>query len=82
MVFLWKLIIHKSLPLDPFLSRLNPVLTYTPYETRISDHHWNIRLYHPEKSAMAWYYINIGHCIKFHNTSILAKISRCMEVVR
>jgi len=48
-------------------------------ETRIKKHHWSIRLYHLDKSAMAECSINLGHCIQFQDTSILAMKSGCSE---
>jgi hypothetical protein len=39
-----------------------------------------VKLYHLEKSAVAKHNMNFGHCIQFHNTSILAKKSRCIEL--
>jgi hypothetical protein len=49
--------------------------------SRIREHHQHIRLYHSEKSAVANHNINLGHCIQFHDTSILAKKSKCMECI-
>jgi len=35
---------------------------------RIKEHHWNIRLYHPDKSGVAKYSTNLGYCIQFQDT--------------
>jgi hypothetical protein len=48
-------------------------------ETRVKEHQRHIRIAHPEKSAVAEHSINLGHRIQLHNTSILAKKSRCMD---
>jgi predicted GIY-YIG superfamily endonuclease len=48
-------------------------------EIRINEHRRHIRLYHPEKSAMAEHSVKLCHCIQFHDTNILAKRSRHME---
>jgi hypothetical protein len=42
---------------------------------RVKERHWHICLYHPEKSAVSEYSINLGQLILQHNTSILAKKS-------
>jgi hypothetical protein len=34
---------------------------------------------HPDKSAVVEHSINLGHCIQFHDTSILVKKPRHME---
>jgi hypothetical protein len=44
-------------------------------EIWIKEHHQRIWLYHQEKSSEAEHSINLGHRIKFHDTSILAKES-------
>jgi hypothetical protein len=36
-------------------------------EIRIKGHHWHIRLYHPDKSAMAKHSSNLGHSIQFQD---------------
>jgi hypothetical protein len=41
-------------------------------DTRLKEHQWHIRLEHPDKSAIAEYTVDLGHCIQFHETSILA----------
>jgi hypothetical protein len=43
-------------------------------ETGVKEHHWNIHLYHRNKSTS----INLCHTIQLQNTSILVKKSRCM----
>jgi hypothetical protein len=48
-------------------------------ETGVKEHHQRIRLYHPEKSAVAEHSINLGHRIQLQNASILAKKSRWMD---
>jgi hypothetical protein len=50
---------------------------------RLKDHQWQIQLEHLDKSAEAEHSISHGHCIVFHNTSILATKTRCMvHIVR
>jgi len=48
-------------------------------EMRIKQHHQHIRLYHPDKSAMAKHSINLGHCIQFQDTRILTTRIGCMQ---
>jgi hypothetical protein len=50
-------------------------------ETRVKEHHRHIRLYHPEKSAVAEHSISLGLRIQLQNTSILASKSRRMDRV-
>jgi hypothetical protein len=50
-------------------------------ETRMKGHHSYIQLYHPHKLAMDEQSINLGHCIHFHDTSILAKKSGHTECI-
>jgi hypothetical protein len=40
-----------------------------------------VRLYHPDKSAMAKYSINLVHCIQLQYTRILAMRFGCMECI-
>jgi hypothetical protein len=40
-------------------------------ETRIQEHHWYARLYHPDKSAVAEHSINLDHRIQFQDTNSL-----------
>jgi hypothetical protein len=49
-------------------------------EVRIKEHHWHIRLYHPDKSAVTKHSINLGHRIQFHYTRILATKTGHMEL--
>jgi hypothetical protein len=48
-------------------------------ETMIKGNHWHINLYHPDKSVVAEYSINLVHCVQLQNASILAKKSRRMD---
>jgi hypothetical protein len=50
-------------------------------DTRFKEHHWQIRLYHPDKSAMAEHSIDVGHSIQFQDIRILATKTRHMEHV-
>jgi hypothetical protein len=43
------------------------------------QHQRHIRLEHPDKSAIAEHSIDQGHCIQFHNSSILATKTRYMD---
>jgi len=45
----------------------------------IEEYHWHIKLYHPDKSFWAEHNSNLGHCIQFNDTSVLAKKPGCME---
>jgi hypothetical protein len=50
---------------------------------RLKKHQGNIRLEHPDKSAVAEHSMNLGHHIQFHNTSILTtKTSYDDHIVR
>jgi hypothetical protein len=42
------------------------------FTTRLKGHHHHIWLKHPDKSVMAGHNLNLGHCIQFHNASILS----------
>jgi len=48
-------------------------------ETRIKGHHWPIRLYHPDKSAVGEYSTDLGHSIQFQDTRILVMKTGCTE---
>jgi hypothetical protein len=48
-------------------------------ETRVKVHQCHIQLEHSDKSAMAKYSINLGHCIELQNTTILSTKSRYMD---
>jgi hypothetical protein len=50
-------------------------------ETRIKEHHRHIRLYHPDKSAVAEHSMNLGHRIQFQDTRILATRSGHVEFI-
>jgi hypothetical protein len=45
-------------------------------ETRVKEHHWNIRLGRPDTSTVADHSIDIGHQIQLHNVSILSTTHR------
>jgi hypothetical protein len=45
-------------------------------DTRIKEHHRNISLAHPDKSAVAEHSISRGHRIQLHDTKILSTKSR------
>jgi hypothetical protein len=51
-------------------------------ETRVKEHQHNIRLEHPDKSAMAKWNINLGHRIHLQDTTILSTKSRYMDQMR
>jgi hypothetical protein len=48
-------------------------------DTRLKEHQRHIRLDHPEKSVVAEHSVDLGHCIQFHNTSILASKTKYMD---
>jgi hypothetical protein len=48
-------------------------------DIRLKEHHRHVKLQHPDKSAVAEHSIDQGHCIKFHNSSILASKTRYMD---
>jgi hypothetical protein len=48
-------------------------------DIRLKEHQRHIRLEHLDKSAIAEHNINQGHCIQFHNSSILATKTRYMD---
>jgi hypothetical protein len=48
-------------------------------DTRIKEHHRNIRLAHPYKSAVAEHSISRGHRIQLQDTKILSTKSRYMD---
>jgi hypothetical protein len=48
-------------------------------DIRLKEHQWHIRLKHPDNSAEAEHSIDQGHCIQFHNASILATKTRYMD---
>jgi hypothetical protein len=48
-------------------------------ETRIKEHHWHIRLYHPDKSAVAEHNTDLGQYIQFQDTRTLAMITSHMK---
>jgi hypothetical protein len=48
-------------------------------DIRLKEHQPHIRLDHPDKSAVAEQSIDEGHCIQFHNSSILAMKTRYMH---
>jgi hypothetical protein len=48
-------------------------------DTRIKEHHWHIRLAHPDKSAVAEHGISRGHRIQLQDTMILSTRSRYMD---
>jgi hypothetical protein len=48
-------------------------------DIRLKEHQRHIRLQHPDKSAIAEHGIDPGHCIQFHNSSILAMKTRYMD---
>jgi hypothetical protein len=50
-------------------------------DIRLEEHQWLIRLEHPDKAAIAEHSIYQGHCIHFHNSSILATKTRYMDRV-
>lgn len=50
-------------------------------EVRCKEHARNIRLFYPDKSAVAEHAINMGHRIKFGETAILARSSNFWERV-
>jgi hypothetical protein len=48
-------------------------------DIRLKEHQRNVRLQHPDKSAVAEHSIDQGHRIQFHNASILATKTRYMD---
>jgi hypothetical protein len=48
-------------------------------EARIKEYHQYIRLYHPDKSAVAEHSTDLGQHIQFQNTRILVTETGCME---
>jgi hypothetical protein len=48
-------------------------------DTRLKEHQQHIRLEHPDNSAVAEHTVDLGHCIQFHETSILATKTRYMD---
>jgi len=50
-------------------------------ETRIKEHHWHIRLYHPKKSATAEHSADVGHYIQFQDNGILPIKTGHMECI-
>jgi hypothetical protein len=50
-------------------------------DIRIKEHQRHIRLDHPDKSAVAEHSIDRGHCIQFHNASILTTKTRYMDCI-
>jgi hypothetical protein len=48
-------------------------------ETWIKEHHWHIRLYHPDKLVMVVHSTDLGHSIQFQDTRIMSKKTQCME---
>jgi hypothetical protein len=50
-------------------------------DTRLKEHQWHICLEHPDKSAIAEHTVDLGHCIQFHKTSILAAKTRYMDSI-
>jgi hypothetical protein len=54
-------------------------LTVRSVDIRLKDHQRHIRLEHSDKSAEAEHSIEQGHCIQFHNSSILASKTRYMD---
>jgi hypothetical protein len=48
-------------------------------DIRLKEPQWNIRLQHPDKSAVAEHSIDQGHRIQFHDASILATKTRYMD---
>jgi hypothetical protein len=50
-------------------------------DARLKDHQCHIWLEHPDKSAIAEHSINHGHCILFHDASILDTSARCMDLI-
>jgi hypothetical protein len=48
-------------------------------DIRLKEPQWNIRLQHPDKSAVAEHSIDQGHHIQLHNSSILATKTRYMD---
>jgi hypothetical protein len=50
-------------------------------DIRLKEHQWHIRLEHSDKSAIPEHSSDQGHCIQFHNSSILAKKIRYMDCI-
>jgi hypothetical protein len=50
-------------------------------DLRLKEHQRHIRLEHLDKSAIAEHSIDHGHCIQFHNSSILATKTRYMDCI-
>jgi hypothetical protein len=50
-------------------------------DIRLKEHQRPIRLEHPDKSAVAEHSIDQGHCIQFHNASVLTMKTRYMDRV-
>jgi hypothetical protein len=50
-------------------------------DIRIKEHQRHIRLYHPDKSAIAEHSIDQGHRIQSHDASILATKTRYIDCV-
>jgi hypothetical protein len=48
-------------------------------DTRLKEHQRYIRPEHPDKSAVAKHTVDLGQRIQFHETSILATKTRCMD---
>jgi hypothetical protein len=48
-------------------------------DARLKKQQQHIRLEHPEKSAVAERSVDLGHHIQFHNISVLATKTQCMD---
>jgi len=68
----WKQLVFAAAPMT--VVRTTLVKQSIPSKpSMIKEHHQHIKLYHPDKSAMAEHSIDLSHCIQFQDTRIQAR---------